>query len=202
MSVMSPQLGAHDLDRDQRVTLHGVSWEQYEAILAIRGESSGVRLTYLEGELELMSPSHPHEGIKKCIARLLEAWALEFDVDLDGFGSWTIKQELRERGAEPDECYNRGPDYDETRPDIAIEVIWTSGGLDNLEVYRGLGVPEVWFWSDGRIEVFRLAEGRYVQSAGSAVLPELDLNQLAEFVDQRGHSAAVRRYLGVLRARN
>jgi hypothetical protein len=28
-------------------------------------------------------------------------------------------------------------------PDIAIEVVWTSGGIDKLEVYRGLDVPEV-----------------------------------------------------------
>ena len=90
MTVMSPQLGPHDLDADQRVTLHGVSWEQYEAILAIRGESSGVRLTYLEGELELMSPSQPHEAIKTCIARLLEAWALEFDIDPAPSGAGSI----------------------------------------------------------------------------------------------------------------
>ncbi len=39
-------------------------------------------------------------------------------------------------------------------PDLAIEVIWTSGGIDKLESYRGLGVGEVWFWREGRMEVF------------------------------------------------
>ncbi len=34
-------------------------------------------MTYLERELELMSPSRSHEGIKKALARLLEAYAME-----------------------------------------------------------------------------------------------------------------------------
>ena len=50
---------------DQRVILHDVSWAQYEAALAIRGDSSGTRIAYLEGELELMTPSVSHEFIKK-----------------------------------------------------------------------------------------------------------------------------------------
>lgn len=78
---------------DQRVFLHGVTWEQYEAVLAIRGESSGVRIAYLEGELELMSPSRDHESIKTCIARLVEAYAEERGLRLDGFGSWTLKSQ-------------------------------------------------------------------------------------------------------------
>lgn len=199
MTLVSTRTSPHELEIDQRVTLHGVSWEQYENVLAIRGESSGVRITYLEGELELMSPSRPHEGMKKCIARLLEAWAFECDVDLDGFGSWTIRKRLRERGAEPDECYTRGPDHSELRPDIAIEVVWTSGGIDKLEVYRGLDVPEVWFWRDGRLEVWRLAGERYELHDRSTVLPELDVQRLAGFVTWRGHTEAQRRWLRALR---
>jgi hypothetical protein len=39
-------------------------------------------------------------------------------------------------------------------PDVAIEVIWTRGGLDKLDVYRGLGVPEVWTWQEGRLRFY------------------------------------------------
>ena len=31
-------------------------------------------------------------------------------------------------------------------PDIAIEVVVTSGLVDKMAVYAGLGVPEVWLW--------------------------------------------------------
>ena len=52
---------------DQRVTLHGIGWHDYEALLAMRGESSATRVTYLEGELELLSPSFDHETRKKTL---------------------------------------------------------------------------------------------------------------------------------------
>lgn len=133
-------------DADQRILLHDVTWEGYEALLAIRGDRSGVRIYFCEGELELMSPSRTHEWIKKAIARLVEAYAEETGIELGGVGSWTIQERTEERSAEPDECYvldgQLGPDgqLDVERPDLAIEVFWTSGGLDKLEIYRGLGV--------------------------------------------------------------
>jgi hypothetical protein len=34
-------------------------------------------------------------------------------------------------------------------PDLAIELTWTWGGLDKLEIYSKLGVPEVWYWDAG-----------------------------------------------------
>lgn len=40
---------------------HGISWAQFEAMLAMRGDAGSVRFTYL-AKLELMSPSRHHEG--------------------------------------------------------------------------------------------------------------------------------------------
>ena len=76
---------------DQRVRLHDISWEGYESFLALRGEQSGARVTYWNGELELMSPSINHEIFKKTLARLLEAYAEERGIELNGYGSWTVK---------------------------------------------------------------------------------------------------------------
>src|SRR5262249_54578412 len=84
-------------EEDERVFLHGVSWAQYEAVLEMRGERSVPRLTYLEGTLELMSPSIDHEGIKTTIARLVEAYADEAGLPLNGYGSWTVKRARRKR---------------------------------------------------------------------------------------------------------
>ncbi len=74
-------------DEDQRVTFHGVTWWQYEFMLAVRGESAVPRMSYLKGELELMSPSRSHERIKKTIARILEHWSMRHDRPFNGFGS-------------------------------------------------------------------------------------------------------------------
>jgi Uma2 family endonuclease len=185
---------------DDRIILHGASWEDYERILDIRGESSGVRIAYLEGELELMSPSKDHEWIKKTIARLLECWAEEAAVDLNGYGSWTLKERREERGAEPDECYVVGV-READRPDVAIEVIWTHGGLDKLEIYRRLGVREVWFWDDGRIDVYELRDDRYERVERSELLPEVDLAELVTFLEEPSQTSAVRAYRQRLRSR-
>src|ERR1051325_8246246 len=176
---------------DQRVILQNVDWSGYEAMLAMRGESSGVRIAYLKGVLELMSPSRDHEIIKKTIARLVEAYADELGLDLQGVGSWTLKREEAERGIEPDECYSLGPIGEV--PDLAIEVIWTSGGLDKLEIYRQLGVREVWVWKKGAIAVFQLQAGaRYQPIPGSQLLPQIDLELICELVKLPSQAAAVR----------
>jgi Uma2 family endonuclease len=183
---------------DQRVTLSDVSWADLELILQIRGDRGGVRITYLGGVLELMSPSIDHEGIKTTIARLLEAYADETGLDLNGFGSWTLKNPARARALEPDECYALGVGRP-ARPDLAIEVVWTSGGMDKLEVYRGLGVGEVWFWREGVIEVWMLREERWERREGSALLPDLDLAELARHIDAGNQTESVRRYRQTLR---
>jgi Uma2 family endonuclease len=184
---------------DHRVVLRGVSWAQYEALLASRGERAGPRMTYLKGELEIMSPSRDHETVKTLWARLLEAYAEENGLELVGYGSWTVRSEPDERGLEPDECYVLGS-RDVEAPDLALEVIWTSGLLDKLEVYRGLGVREVWIWRDGRIEINVLREGAYERARRSGLLPDLDLDALATYIGRRDQTSAVREYRATLRA--
>ena len=184
---------------DQRVTLCDVSWADFELILHIRGDRAGVRLAYLNGVLELMSPSVDHEGIKTTIGRLLEAYAEERGLPLNGFGSWTLKKAIRARALEPDECYSLTPGRP-TTPDLAIEVLWTSGGIDRLEVYRGLGIGEVWFWRDDVIEVHVLAGGACERRERSALLPDLDLAELARHIDSENQTEAVRRYRQGLRS--
>jgi Uma2 family endonuclease len=157
-------------------------------------------MTYLEGELELMSPSVYHEISKTQLGRLVEAYADALDIELIGAGSWTIKQRRTERGAEPDECYivgNRRP----AAPDLAIEVIWTSGGIDKLEVYRGLGVREVWIWEDNRLNVYRLRRGKYDLVDRSVVLPLFDLRLIARFAVHPNQARAVKELRAALKRR-
>ena len=184
---------------DQYVLLRGVTWEDYERLLAVRGESSVPRMTYLDGELELMSPSTSHEWRKTLIARLLEAWAEESDIDLNGYGSWTVRKKPRKRGLEPDECYILGT-RKKPRPDLAIEVVISSGNLDKLDVYSGLGVPEVWFWQRDTIEIHVLRGKGYEKVARSELLPTLDFALPSRFVDHPQQTQAVREYRAALRA--
>lgn len=184
---------------DQRVELN-FGWKCLEAFLEARGESSATRVTYLDGRLEIMSPSTSHEAVKKRIARLLESWAEDQNIELDGYGSWTVINKRRKAAAEADECYLVGHREPGKRPDLAIEVNWSSSGLDKLAVWDRLEVPEVWRWEGGVITVFRrAATGGYSASRKSKLLPLLDLRLLAQFIEIPNQLIAVKAYRAALR---
>jgi Uma2 family endonuclease len=187
---------------DQRVYLHGVSWEDYERLLEVRGDDPRVRMTYLEGVLEIMSPSRTHERLKTRLARLLEAWSEEMGADLEGVGSWPIRQKTVERGLEPDESYFVGAfDEEAEAPHLAIEVVWTGGGIDKLTVYAGLGVREVWIWEEGRLSFHALRQNAYHCVPRSEVLPELDPELIGRLMEADCTQAqAVRDLRAVLRS--
>lgn len=188
--VRSPTPGPQD--GEQRVYLSGLRWKDYEILLAIRGDNPRPRMTYREGVLELMSPGRFHETIKKNLARLLEMWAFQRRVRITGYGSWTLKDEAVDRGVEPDECYILGPDPERRdRPDLAIEVVYTSGGIDKLDVYDKLGVDEVWIWRDGALTAWRRrSEGDgYDRVEASVLLPDCDLALLAELATRDQNDA-------------
>ncbi|KAM3097304.1 Uma2 family endonuclease [Phormidesmis sp. 146-35] len=163
--------------KEQRFLLSNVTWEQYETLRSLLDEShSGLHMFYLQGNLELFMPSDEHEGVKKTLARLLELYVLEVNLRVYGLGSTTYRKQAKERGLEPDECYCIGSIKEV--PDIAIEVIVTSGLLNKLEIYRGLEVPEVWVWRKGNLVIYRLRADQYEQISQSEFLPELDLDLL------------------------
>ena len=185
---------------DERVVLYGVSWGRYVAIRELLDDVPGLRMTYLRGTLEIMSPSIRHEGVKKILARLVEIYALERDIELSGYGSTTLRKEAAERGLEPDECYVLG-DGQREYPDLAIEVVLSRGAIDKLEVYRGLGVREVWIWISGRLEVYELGASGYERRERSVLLPQLDLPLLVELIGSgKSQSAIVRAFRDRLRA--
>jgi Uma2 family endonuclease len=82
---------------------------------------------------------------------------------------------------------------------LAIEVIWTSGGLDKLEIYRGLGVREVWIWQNDAITIFGLHGDRYDRRERSEVLPQVDIDLIRSLLDAPTQAAAVRELRSRLR---
>jgi Uma2 family endonuclease len=182
--------------QERRILLSNVPWSTY-VVLRDSLDSSGIRMTYLEGSLEIMSPSREHEVDKTQIARLLELFCLERDIPLYGYGSTTFRREDKERGLEPDECYCR--DRDGEVPDVALEVIYTNPLLDKLDVYRGLGVREVWIFREGRFAIVALRGDHYESVAASGVFPEVDLSAIARHAVMPDQHAALRSFRDELR---
>jgi len=195
--VLAPPDQSVNLDPDQRVILQEIDWWQFETFLAIRGDRAGVRVTYLEGQLEIMSPSRSHEMLKTLIARLLEIYALEKGFIFEGYGSFTMRNAPKLRGIEPDECYAVGAAKES--PDLAVEVIWTHGGLDKLDVYRGLGVREVWIWKKEQLKAYELRGDAYVEISQSIVIPGLTPSFIQGFLDYETQTEAVRKLQNALR---
>lgn len=187
---------------DHFVHLLRTSWSDYVRMLEVRGEHAVPRITFLEGTLEIMTPSLDHEMIKSTIGRLVEVYCDEHGIDFSPCGSWTLKSQRRKAGAEPDECYIFGELPGRPRvPDLAIEVEWTSGRIDKLGVYLKLGVREVWYWRAGRIEPYELVGGRYVLRKKSRAVPGVDLALLASFLTRPGPTSAIARaYRAALRS--
>jgi Uma2 family endonuclease len=191
---------------DERIVLHGISWRQYESFLTTLGDRPGIRLAYLEGALEIMSPGVLHEDVKTLVARLVELYALERDVFLEAYGSANFRKKAKKRGVEPDECWcvdgmlrtGRVGEEVQTRecnvPDIAFEVVVTNWKIDKLAIYAGLEVPEVWIWKDRKFLLFALRECGYVPIDRSGVLPDLDFTVLARFARAKSQTDAVRRF--------
>jgi len=168
-----------------RFLLEGIPWWMYVALRdALDQRGSHVRMMYLEGTLELMSPSNLHENIKTVLARLIEVWADETNVDLRGYGSTTFRKEAKRGGLEPDECYKLGELVEEGVPDIAIEIVVTSSHLDKLEIYARLGVPEVWGWNatENALVIHRATPAGFVRASSSSIVPQLDIALLSRFV--------------------
>ncbi len=165
---------------EQRLVLYGISWQQYEILRQTLEEVPGTRMAYLDGTLEIMTPSPEHESAKATIGTLLDVYLIQKGIRFYKCGSPTLKNQDKVRGKEPDESYNLGTKKD--IPDLAIEVVVSSGSLDILSVYQGLGVPEVWLWKNNQLSIYHLRSQGYEQISKSELLPELDLALLVKYL--------------------
>ncbi len=204
IKLTSPQAIPLGIPIESRITLNSVTWQEYEGFLSLIINRPNLRLSYLKETLEIMPLSLEHEALKSMIARLLYVYADVMGIDLFSSGSTTFRKESLKVGLEADESYCLASRKE--FPDLAIEVVVTSGGIDKLEIYRGLDVKEVWFWQDREFTVYhlrvdKLAYDRSPQSNHqSQLFPQLDFLQMAEYIIPESEPQAVRAWRQVLQS--
>lgn len=168
----------------QRLLLHNVSWEEFEAILEELGEHRGSRLAYDKGTLEIMTPLPEHEAAKEIIGDLVKALLEELNIEFWTLGSTTFKNQQMAQGLEPDQCFyiqNEAAVRGKKRldltvdppPDLAIEVDITS--RTQPSIYEALGVPEQWLCNNRQLQINVLQAGKYVESKSSLIFPGMPL---------------------------
>ncbi|NEO58002.1 MAG: Uma2 family endonuclease [Okeania sp. SIO3B5] len=187
-------------DPEERHTISPVTWAQYETLLSNMGDRSSYRISYLDGILEIVAPSRRHESGKTRIGTLLEIYFLETNTEYFPTGSTTFRKSEQEVGGEPDESYCIGTDKE--FPDLAIEVVVTSGGINRLALYQQLGIQEVWFWLEDRLAIYYLRQDSdlfaatfgYEKINRSKVLPELNIELLTECIQNPSPLAAAKAF--------
>lgn len=191
LAPQTAQAGALDsVQGEQRFAIRGVTWGQYEQILAALGDHPQ-RLAYYDGVIELMSPGPWHETYGYRLGRMVDIVTEELDIPMKALGSTTLRRQIVQRGLEADRTYYfenarhlTGTDHLDLEatppPDLAIEVEITSSILDKLSIYAGLGVPELWRHDGQTLRVFLLqADGSYAESPTSRAFPFLPMPDLS-----------------------
>ncbi|NJS12685.1 MAG: Uma2 family endonuclease [Microcoleus sp. CSU_2_2] len=182
--------------KESPLLFEGLTWREFKAVEQLL-DRPGYRLSFLDGVLEILKmPGEPHETVKKRIAALLELYLLVAGFDFTPTGSMTLESETVAVKREADESYKLAPGR--RLPDLAIEVVFSSGGINKLEVYKRLKIPEVWFWEDGVLEVYHLrGEGNalyYEKISSSEEVKGIDLNLLLRCVSMVNHVDAIKTF--------
>jgi Uma2 family endonuclease len=166
---------------DQRIVHYGRSWEQFKSIQTGFDQAPGVRLFYYDGTVEVLMPGREHELFSWVIGHLIGLFLAQKGVFFQPTGAMTQEKE-REVSAQADQSFCIGSV--KPMPDLSIEVVFTSGGVDKLSRYQALGVPEVWLWQDGVLAVYHLRSQGYERCDRSKLeaLSDLDLNLLGQCV--------------------
>ena len=177
-----------------RVVLYHLNWEQFNNLLKNLGNNRSARIAYDQGTLEIMTPLPEHEYFKERISDTIKDIAEILDLDCECLGSSTWKREVKQAGVEPDNCFYfqnepliRGKlTFDlnqDPPPDLALEIDLTSKSLDRFPIYARLGVPEIWCYDSGKLNIYQLEGAAYIETEKSGIFPNLNLQEIPVLIE-------------------
>ncbi|MCU0549589.1 MAG: Uma2 family endonuclease [Leptolyngbya sp. Prado105] len=190
-----------------RVLLQNVSWQEFEQILEELGDRRATRIAYENRILEIMTPLPEHEANKEIIGDLLKALLEELEIEFLTLGSTTFKNQQMLQGIEPDQCFyiqNEAKIRGKKRldlnidppPDLALEVDLTS--RTHPSIYQALGIPELWRFEKGQLQINVLRNGKYEVSERGDIFSALPIAQvIPQYRDQSrviGRNAALKAF--------
>lgn len=177
------------------VTVSGLTWQHYQLLLAELGEQRASRLAYDKGVLEIRLPSKLHEIINRLLSKIIFTVAEEWGRDIVDMGSTTWNRQDLDQGIEPDSCFylqnadriqGLNPEIPaDLPPDLAIEVDIANASDNKLVIYQALGIPELWIYRKGQIEILHLQSSGFVASDRSLAFPSITPEQLQTWITMR-----------------
>jgi Uma2 family endonuclease len=177
------------------MTIAGLTWKTYEALLQELGDDRPTRIAYDRGVLEIRMPGEPHEIINRLLAKIITMLAMEFGMEANDFGSVTLNRADLDRAIEPDTCFYiqnaakgqgmEGNVSESLAPDLALEVDIASSSASKMAIYQAMGMPEVWLYRRNGLKILLLQDGQYGEVVNSRALPMISSEQLNQWIEMR-----------------
>ncbi|CBN57542.1 MULTISPECIES: Uma2 family endonuclease [Kamptonema] len=202
-TTLTPPLRSNE---EKLITLTGIKWLTFKAIMSDVGDGRAWRIAYAEGVLEIRMPLPKHERPKVMLELFIGALADELEIEAMSLGALTLEREDLARAIEPDTCFyiqneSLVRDKDEIdlpadpAPDLVVESDYTSSSLNKFSIYASLGVPEIWRYRNQSLQVYQLVDGSYEERENSLAFPFLPIAEIPGLIEQSktiGQRAAVR----------
>jgi len=207
IAIATP-LKQNNVATKKNITLQGIRWTTYQTILHDAGEARQWRITYDCGSLEIRMPSFEHEVPNRFLSSLIEAIADALEIEVLNAGSLRLEREELAKAVEPDTCFyiqnesavrNLSAISLPTNPppDLAIESDYTNSSINKFGLYAALGVPELWGFQQGNLEIYVLRNGSYDRSEISPTFPMFPIAEfpkLLELSQTQGQRLAIRTF--------
>jgi Uma2 family endonuclease len=183
---------------DERVVIRSVDWAFYEQLVDSIPEGANIHVDYDGKDVEIVSPSPLHDGVKTLLGRFVELTAEELEIPCTGLGQTTWKRPEVTRGLEADESYyfvaeklatvaeamtrRSGEVAEYPNPDLAIEVDLSPSRIDRTGIYAALRVAEVWRFDGEQIVIDRLQTERVYQPVEASGFLPVNSQEIARWV--------------------
>jgi Uma2 family endonuclease len=174
-----------EIEPGSKISIPNINWQEFESILEELGEKRSARISYHQNTLEIMVPLPEHEIERDLISDLVKVLLKATSKRYQPFGSTTFKKE-NIAGVEPDACFyienyqktigRRRLEPDDPPPDLAIEIDLTS--KTKIDAYLAIAVPEVWIYDNGKLNIYLLRQGQYVESNTSPIFPNISIIEI------------------------
>ena len=159
MTVTVP-LESIQLNPGSSFTIRNATWQQYLYLTEyLDSESINYRASYFNHTIELMSPDFKHENPRERLYGFIRDFCIDKKIKFFSYGSTDVKRpELAGKQPDTSFCFETRKE----KPDLAIEVIHTSGTVKKLhQIYLSLKVQELWIWKNDQVSFYQLQNNTY-----------------------------------------
>lgn len=180
---------------ETRVLLENITWQTFKTMLAEMGSERANKISYRQGNIEIMTPQKPHESSNRLIEVFIGVLCEELELEVNRVGSLTLTRDDLEYGAEPDSSYyiqnellvrekeNIDLAFDPP-PDLVLEVEYSRPKIDKFKLYAAMGIPEFWRYNGTTLRVYILANGQYSETQTSPTFAVIPIKEIPRFIEE------------------